>query len=173
MGHPGSSYSCREGYSLLLQIRSPHRTGRRPACIPLEVTKETGPSPLFPVGGIPGVDSGAGTQHAEERMLGGIDHDPRMSAPDGQIAGLRICHPPELVNPCVQIGRGSVIIGVAGALIEPVDEVRAIGFVVPGMQCGANNRRSLMPGQRTGRSRLVLALLCQRRWDGHQAAQKK
>ena len=157
----------------MLQIRSPHRTGGRAAWNSLEVTKETRPSPLFPIGRIPGIDSGTGAQQAEERMLDGIDYDPGMSAPDGQIAGLRVYHSAEFVNPCVEVGRGSVIIGVAGALIKTVDEMRAIGLVMAGMQGGANNHQSLMPGQRPGRSRLVLALLCRRSWDCQQAAQKE
>jgi hypothetical protein len=161
------------GRGLLLEVRSPHRTGRRAARIPLEVTKETGPSPLLPIGRIPGIDSGAGTQHAEKRMLGGVDHNPGMSAPDGQIAGLRICHSAEFINPRVEVGRGSVIIGMAGALIKTVDEVRAIGLVMAGMQRDANDRQSLMPGQRPGRSRLVLTFLRRCGWDRHQAAQKE
>jgi hypothetical protein len=173
MGHPSSSYSCRGGYSLLLQVRRSHRTGRRAACIPLEVAKETGPSPLRPIGRIPGVDSGTGTQQAEKRMLRGIDHNPGMSAPDGQIARLRICHSAEFIKPRIKVGRGGVIIGMAGALIESVDQVRAIGLVMAGMQCGANDRQSLMPGQRPGRSRLVLTFLRPRGWDRNQAAQKE
>ena len=151
----------------------PRRTGRRAASIPLEVTKEAGTSPLFPIERIPGIDSGAGTQPAEKRMLGGIDHNPGMSTPDGQIAGLRICDSAEFINPCVKVGGGGVIIGVTGALINSVDEVRAIGFVMAGMQCGANNGQSLMPGQRPWRRLLVLTFLCRRGWDRQQAAQKE
>jgi len=107
-------------------------------------------------------------------MLGGVDHNPGMTAPDGQIAGLRICHAPEFINSGVEVGRGGVVIGVARALIKSVDEVRAIGLVMAGMQCGANDRQSLMPGQRPGRSRLVLTFLCRRGgWDRRQAAQKE
>ncbi|MFZ0773419.1 MAG: hypothetical protein WCA49_06760 [Candidatus Sulfotelmatobacter sp.] len=106
-------------------------------------------------------------------MLGGIDHDPGMSAPDGQVAGLRICHSAEFVNPCVEVGRGGVLIREAGALKEGVDQVRAVGRVMAGAQCGTNNRQALMPGQRAGPSPLVLTLLCRRGRDGQQAEQKE
>lgn len=105
-------------------------------------------------------------------MLGGIDHDPGVSAPYGQVARLGICYPAEFVNPCVEVGRGGVVIGEAGALVEGVDQVRAIGRVMAGMQCGAHNRQSLMPSQGPGRTRLVLTLLRQRGRDDQQAEQK-
>ena len=106
-------------------------------------------------------------------MPGGTDHNPGMSAPDGQVAGLRIQHSAEFVNPCVEFGRGRVIIGKAGALEETVDQVRAIGLATAGMQCGTNNRQAFTPSQQPGRSRLVLTLLCQRGRDGQQAEQNE
>ncbi len=121
------------GGGLWLQGRGANRTGERPTWRLLEVTKEMGASPLFPIWRIPGVDPGARTQHAEKRMLSGIDHNPGMSAPDRQIAGLGICYSAEFVNPRVEVGRGSVVIGEASALIEGVDQVRAIWRVMAGI----------------------------------------
>jgi len=46
------------GGGLWLQGRGANRTGEGPTWL-LEVTKEMGASPLFPIGRIPGVDSGA------------------------------------------------------------------------------------------------------------------
>src|SRR5580704_905368 len=106
-------------------------------------------------------------------MLGGIDDDPGVSAPDGQVAGLRICYSAEVVDPFVEVGRGSIVVGEAGAFVQGVNEVRAIGRVMGGMQGGTNDRQSLMPSQRPGRSRLVLTLLCQRGRDDQQAEQKE
>ncbi len=106
-------------------------------------------------------------------MLRGIDHDPGMSAPDGQITGLRICHSPEFVSPCVEIRRGRVLIRETGAHIEGVDQVRAVGSMMARMQCGTNNRQALMPSQGPGRSRLVRALLCQRGRGDQQAEQQE
>src|ERR1700686_2756665 len=106
-------------------------------------------------------------------MLSGIDYNPGMSAPDGQVAGLGICHAAELVNACVEVGRGGVLIREAGALIEGMDQVRAVGRAMAGMPCGANNRQALAAGERAGRSPLVLSLLCQRGWDDQQAEQKE
>lgn len=125
----------------------PGRAGDAAAGNGLEVTKEMGPSPLCPIGRIPRIDSGACTQHAEKGMLRGIDHDPGMSAPDGQVARLRTCYSTEFVSPCVEVGRWGIVIGEAGALVNGVDQVRAIGRVTAGMQCGMNDRQSFMPSQ--------------------------
>ena len=111
-----------------------------PPLAPLEVTKETGPSPLFPIGRIPAIDAGTGTQQAEKRTLRGIDHYPGMSTPDGQIAGLRLCDSAEFVRTFVEVGRGGVIIAESDALIDGVDQMRAIDLVMAGMQCSADNR---------------------------------
>src|SRR5580692_8283031 len=94
-------------------------------------------------------------------MLSGIDHNPGMSAPDRQIAGLRIYHSAEFVNPHVEVGRGSVVIGEASALIEGVDQVRAVWRVMPRIECDAHNRQALMASRSPRPSLLVLGLLCQ------------
>jgi len=47
------------GGGLWLQGRGANRAGERPSWRLLEVTEEMGASPLFPIGRIPGVDSGA------------------------------------------------------------------------------------------------------------------
>jgi hypothetical protein len=106
-------------------------------------------------------------------MLGGIDHDPGMSAPDGQVAGFRACHSAEFVNPCVEVGRRGVLIRKAGALIEGVDQVRAIGRVMAGMQCGTHNRKALAPSHGPWSSRIVLTLLCERGRDDCQGEQNE
>jgi len=109
-------------------------------------------------------------------MPGGVDHNPGMSAPDGEVARLRIRHSAEFVNPGVEVGRGGVLIREADALIEGVDQVGAIGRgtrVMAGMQCGAHNRQALMPGEGAGPSPLVLTLLCPRGRDAQQAEQRE
>ena len=92
-----------------------------------DVTKETRPSPLFPIRRIVRIDTGARTQHAEKGMLNGIDHNPGMSAPDGQVARLRTCDSPKFVDPRVKVRRARVFIRETGALIEFVDKVGAVG----------------------------------------------
>jgi hypothetical protein len=109
-------------------------------------------------------------------MLGGIDHNSGMSGPDGQVAGLRPGHPPEFVNPRVEVRRGRVFIGEPGVLIECVDQVRAVGGkarTVAGIECDTQNGQALMPSQGPGPSRLSLILLCQRGRDARQAEQKQ
>jgi hypothetical protein len=71
-------------------------------------------------------DTRARTQHAEKGMLNGIDHNPSMSAPDGQVARLRICDSSKFVDARVEIRRARVFIRETGALIESVDKVGAI-----------------------------------------------
>src|SRR5258708_36721890 len=69
----------------------------------LDITKEVGLPSLFPIRRIIGGDSGARTQHAEERMMNGIDYNPGMSVPDTQVARLRICDSPQFAGPRVQV----------------------------------------------------------------------
>jgi len=73
-------------------------------------------------------------------VLDGIDHNPSVSAPDGQVARLRTCHSLKLVNPRVEVRRGRVLIRETGACIESVDKMRTIGKetrMMTGIQCGA------------------------------------
>jgi hypothetical protein len=66
-----------------------------------------------------------------------------MSAPDGQVARLRIGYALKFVNSQVEVGRGRVPIRETGALIECVDKVRTVGGgnrMMTGIQCGAENR---------------------------------
>src|SRR4029077_4359206 len=80
-----------------------------------------------------------------------------MSAPDGQVARLRICHAPKFVDPGVEVGRASVRIRESGARIKSVDKVGAIGTgrMMAGIQCGAQNREALVQSQRLGPVLLV------------------
>ena len=91
-------------------------------------------------------------------MLGGIDHDPGMSGPDGQVARLRVFHSPEFVDPRVEVRRTCVAIRETGALVESVDKVGAIGgeTMMAGIESGTQNRQSLIPSERPGRNRFVL-----------------
>ena len=93
----------------------------------LEVTKEAGTPALFPVWRIVRIDTGARMQHTEKRMLIGIDHDPGMSAPDGQVTHLRTCDSSKVTRPFIKVGRARVLIRETGALVEFVDKMRAIG----------------------------------------------
>src|SRR5258708_25029122 len=72
-----------------LPARSPNRGGAGAPRSRLDITKEVGLPPLFPIRRIIRGDTGARTQLAEERMMNGIDYNPGMSAPDGQVARLR------------------------------------------------------------------------------------
>src|SRR4029077_2350457 len=92
----------------------------------LDVTKEMGPSPLFPIRRIVRSDTRTRTQHAEEGMLTGINHNPSMSAPDGQVARLRLCYSPKFVDPHIKVRRARVFIRPTGALIDSVDKVGAV-----------------------------------------------
>src|SRR5271169_859391 len=102
-------------------------------------------------------------------MPGGIDHNPGMSGPDGQVAGLRMGHSPKFLDPCIEVGRGRVFIRETSALVERMDQMRAIGRVTGGMQRGTNNRQALTPSQRPEPSRLVLTALRQRGRNDYQA----
>src|SRR5712671_6523453 len=125
-------------------------------------------------------------------MLNGIDHNPRMPAPDGQVAGLWICYPPKFINPCVKVQRVRVSIREAGALIKSVNKVGAIGSkagMMAGIERGTQNRQSIIQSQRPRYKCLVLRItvfasdsLCPVRpslllrhcgRDGHQAEQKE
>lgn len=73
-------------------------------------------------------------------MLDGIDHNPSVSAPDGQVARLRTGHSLKFVNPRIEVGRGRVLIRETGAGIESVDKMGTIGKetrMMTGIQCGA------------------------------------
>ena len=108
-------------------------------------------------------------------MLSGIDHNPGMSGPDGQVAGLWMCDLPETLNPSVEVGRWRVVIRETGALVKCVDQVRAIrrARVMTGAECDPQNRQALGAGQGPGSSELVLMLLCKRGWDACQADYKQ
>ena len=109
-----------------IQARRPERTGER-ASSRFDVAKKTGLPALFPIWRFVGIDSRARTQQAEKGMLGRIDHNPGVSVPDGQVARLRICHPAKFVDPRIEVRRGRVFVRETRALIESVNEVRAIG----------------------------------------------
>src|SRR5258706_3022482 len=122
-----------------------------------DVTKEAGSSPLFPIRRIVRIDAGARTQHAEKGMLSGVDHNPSMSLPDGQVAWLRTSHSPKFVNPDVKIRGTRVPIRETGAPIEFMDKVRAIGIEIR-MRAGiqsTQNRQTIAHSQQPGHSRLL------------------
>ncbi len=87
-------------------------------------------------------------------MLNRVDHDPGMALPHSQVARLRIYYSPKSVNPRIQIHRGRVCVGKTGALIESVNEVRAIGGecpIVPRVERGIQNRQPLIQVEWPGR----------------------
>src|SRR4029077_18226945 len=141
-----------------------------PACSPnwggagasrnrLDVTKEMGPSAPFPIRRIVRSEAGARTQHAEKGMLNGIDHNPGMSTPDGQIARLRICDSPKFIDPRVKLRRARVFIRQTSALVDSVDKMGAVESklrMMPGIQRDIQNRQTLTPSQRPGPDRLLL-----------------
>src|ERR1700728_1693951 len=103
-------------------------------------------------------------QHTEKGMLGGIHHDPRMSAPDSQVARLRRCDSPKLVGPLIKVRRARVLKGEARALIECVDKMRAIGgeirTTMARIQRGPQNRQTLIRSYEAGHGRRLLEIRC-------------
>src|SRR3981081_313332 len=125
-------------------------------------------------------------------MLDRIDYNPGIAAPDGQVAGLWICHSPKFVNSRVKVQRVRVSIREAGALIKSVNKVGAIGRkarMMARIECGTQDPQSLIQSQRPRHKCPVLRVtvfasdsLCPVRpslllrhcgRDGHQAEQKE
>ena len=118
-----------------------------------------GLSALFPIRRIVQSDAGARTQHAEKGMLNGIDHNPSMSAPDGQVARLRICDSSKFVDTRVQARRARVFIRQTGELVDSVDKVGAVESklrMIAGIQRESQNRQTLTASQRSRPDRLLL-----------------
>jgi len=111
------------------------------------VAEEARAAFLFPVTRIVGGDGGAGVEQAEEGMLRGVDDDAGVAEPDDEVSGLRIEDALELAEAGVEVGGGRVGVGEAGALVESVDEVGAVGgegSVVAGVEGGAENGESVI-----------------------------
>ena len=92
-------------------------------------------------------------------MLDGIDHNPSMSQPDGQVARLRICDSSKFVDSCIKVRRARVFIRQTGELIDSVDKVGAVESklrVIVGIQREIQNGRALTPSQRPEPDRLLL-----------------
>jgi hypothetical protein len=84
-------------------------------------------------------------------MLDGIDHNPSMSQPDGQVARLRICDSSKFVDTRIKVRRACIFIREAGTLIDSVDEVGAVESklrVIVGIQREIQNGQALTPSQR-------------------------
>src|SRR4029077_1946115 len=116
---------------------------------------------LFPIRRIVRSDTRTRTQHAEEGMLTGINHNPSMSAPDGQVARLRLCDSPKFVDPHIKVRRARVFIRPTGALIDSVDKVGAVESelrTIAGIQRDIQNRQTLTASQRPGADRLLLQI---------------
>src|ERR1700727_321402 len=101
-------------------------------------------------------------QHAEKGMLGGIHHDPGMSAPDSQVARLRSCHSPKLGGPLIKVRRAQVLIMEARTLIESVDKMGAIGreirTTMARIQRRPQNCQTFIRSQEAGHGRRVLKI---------------
>lgn len=108
-------------------------------------------------------------------MLRGIDHNPGMSGPDRQVAGLRVCDSAEFVDPCVEVGRGRVVVREPGAFIEGVDQVRAVegARVMTGIEGDPQNHQALLPAEGSRCGCPALIRLSQRGRDARQAEQKQ
>ena len=65
-------------------------------------------------------------QSAEERVVPGTDDNADVSGPDHQIARLRVLHSAEVVGAAIQVGGVRVGIGESGAVIDGVNQVRAV-----------------------------------------------
>src|SRR5260221_14777520 len=92
-------------------------------------------------------------------MLSGVDHNPCMSVPDGQVARLRTCHSPKFVDPRVKIRGTRVLIRETRAPIEFMDKVGAIGReirVTAGIQSSTQNRQSVAQSQQPRHNGLLL-----------------
>ena len=139
--------------------RSPNRGGAGAPRSRLDITKEAGLPPLFPIRRIIRGDTGARTQLAEERMMNRIDYNPGMSAPDGQVARLRTCDSSKFVDPRIKVRRARVFIRQTGALIDSVDKVGAVESklrVIARIQRNVQNRQPLAASHRPGPDRLLL-----------------
>lgn len=99
-------------------------------------------------------------QHTEKGMLGGIHHDPSMSAPDSQVTRLRSSDLPKLIGPLIKVRRARVLKRETRALVESVDKMGAIGreirMMMARIQCGAQNRQTLIWTQEAGHGRRLL-----------------
>src|ERR1700716_3139967 len=116
-------------------------------------------SPLSPVRRIVRSEAWARTKHAEKKMLIGIDHNPSMSAPHGQVARSRTCDSSKFVDTRVKVRRDRVFIRQTGKLIHSVDKVGAVESklsVIAGIQGNIHNRPTLTPSQRSGPDLLLL-----------------
>jgi len=105
------------------------------------IAQETRLSTLLPVGCGIGLYAETGAQGTEEALLRGIDYDADVSGPGDQVAGLWVHDVAEFRNAVVEIGRTDVGIPKAGALINGVHEMRAIGSgmgVSTGLERGAD-----------------------------------
>ena len=110
---------------------------------------------MFPVGRIVGRDSGARSQKAKKRMLGGIDHNSGVAMPHGEVAGLRICYSRNSSIPASRDPRRRrVFIRKTGALIESVNKMGAVGSeetrMMAGMQRRIQDCQSLIQSERLG-----------------------
>src|ERR1700684_718854 len=99
-------------------------------------------------------------QHTEKGMLGGIHHDPSMSAPDSQVTRLRSSDLPKLIGPLIKVRRARVLKRETRELIESVDKMGAIGreirMMMARIQRGAQNRQTLIRTQEAGHGRRLL-----------------
>jgi hypothetical protein len=127
-----------------------HGIPRRIRAVASHITKETWPSPALPITRIVSIDARSRMQHAQERMLRGIDHDSSVPGPHRQIARLRIDDTPKFRNPRIECHRRSIVIGESRFLIQAVYKVRAI---VPrshwrtGIHCHMCDREALASRQ--------------------------
>src|SRR3981081_2289154 len=92
-------------------------------------------------------------------MLDGIDHNPSMSQPDGQVARLRICDSSKFVDSCIKVRRARVFIRQTGELIDSVDKVGAVESklrMIARIQRDIQNRQTLTASQRPRPDRLLV-----------------
>lgn len=115
-----------------------------------EVAIEPGGASSLPVGGVVLGGSGAVAQGAEEGVAPGIDNNADVSWPNYEVTGLRVMHSSKVVIATIEIGRGSVGIGEAGAIINGMDQVGAVDARSPvqiGVEGGGNDGGAFMACQ--------------------------
>src|SRR3981081_4606370 len=150
---------CLRRRSRVSPARSPNRGGAGAPWNRLDVTKEMRPSPLSPVRRIVRSEAWARTEHAEKGMLIGIDHNPSMSAPHGQVPRSGTCDSSKFYYARLEVRRARVFIRQTGELIDSVDKVGAVESklsVIAGIQGNIQNLPTLTPSQRPGADRLLL-----------------
>src|ERR1700676_3651579 len=127
-----------------------HGIPRSICALASDITKETRLSPALPITRIVSIDARSRMQHAQERVLRGIDHNSSMPGPHRHIARLRTDDAPKFRNPGIEFRRRSIWIRETGFLIEAVNKMRTI---VPGTQrmagihCHMRYRQALGPRQ--------------------------